>query len=132
MVSYYSVNIKVTKATATKLSIDTADQGDSVLCYEEISKRLMASNVDKIAKRRATTKVSPTVQQLIHTKFYDNVATSWGNFQEEDSHREYLKIKMDSSPNITTTKSGLVVSIVNPWLGASPDRMVHDPTFKYF
>ena len=31
---------------------------------------------------------------------------------------------LESSPNITTTKS---VSIANPWLSASPDRMVHDP-----
>jgi len=101
--------------------IDRADQGESVLWYEERSKRLTASNVGKIAKRRATTKVSPTVQQLLHTKFHGNVATCRGNFQEEDSNREYLKIKMDSSPNITTTKSSLVVSIANPCLGASPD-----------
>ena len=32
MVSYYSANIKVTEATATQLSTDTADQGERVLC----------------------------------------------------------------------------------------------------
>jgi len=89
MVSYYSANIKITEVTATKLSIDTADQGESVLWYEERSERLTASNVGKIAKRRATTKVGPTVQQFLHTKLHGNVATSWGNFQEEDSNRKY-------------------------------------------
>jgi len=128
MMSYYSAKIKVTEATATRLSIDTVDQGESVVLYEERRKRLTASNVGKIAKRKATTKVGPTVQQLLHTKFHGNVATSWGNFQEEDSNREYLRVKKQSSPNITTSKSGLVASVANLWLGASPDRMVYDPT----
>jgi len=93
MMSYYSANIKVTEATATRLSIGTADQGESVVWYEERRKRLTTSNVGKIAKRRATTKVGPIVQQLLLTKFHGNVATSWGNFQEEDSNREYLRVK---------------------------------------
>ena len=66
--------------------------------------------------------MGPNVQ-LLHTKLHGNVATSWGNFQEEDSNREYLIIK-EASPNITTTK----VSIANSWLGTSPDQTVHDPT----
>ena len=66
-----------------------------------------------------------TVQQLLTSKVHGNVATAWGNFQEEDSNREYLRIK---SPNISTSRCGLVVSVTNPWLGVSPDRMVHDPT----
>jgi len=125
MMSYYSANIKVTEATATRLSIDTVDQGESVVWYEERRKRLTASNVGKIAKRRATTKVGTTGQQLLHTKFHGSVATSWGNFQEEDSNREYLRIKKAVFTNITTSKSGLVVSVANPWLGT---RMVYDPT----
>jgi len=128
MTSYYSAHVKVTEAAATKLSIDTVDQGDSILWHEERKKRLTASNVGKIAKRRATTKVGSTVQQLLANKFHGNAATAWGNFQEEDSNREYLRIKKEHSPNISTSRCGLVVSVTNPWLGASPDRMVHDPT----
>ena len=68
----------------------------------------------KIAKRRATTKVSPTVQLLLNAKFQGNSATKWGNFREEDSNREYLKLKRELSPNISTSKCGLVVSVANP------------------
>jgi len=80
MMSYYSGSIKVTEATATRLSISTIDQGESVVWYEERRKRLTASNVGKIAKQRATTKVGPTVQQFLHIKLLGNVATSWDSF----------------------------------------------------
>ena len=40
----------------------------------------------------------------------------------------------ESSPNISTSKCGLVVSVANqwlgasPWLGVSPNGLVNDPT----
>ena len=130
MVSYYLAHVKVTESTATKISIDTIGQGDdtsNILWHEERRKRLTASNVGKIAKRRATTKVGPSVQQLLNRKFQGNAATNWGTFREEDSNKEYTKTKREHSPNLSTSKSGLVVSVNNPWLGASPDRLVHNP-----
>jgi len=38
MTSHYSAHIRVTEAAATKLSIDTVDQGDSVAWHEERKK----------------------------------------------------------------------------------------------
>ena len=130
MMPYYSAHVKVTKSIATKITIDTAGQGDdtsNILWHEERKKHLTASNVGKIAKRRATTKVGPSVQQLLNRKFQGNVATNWGTFQEEDNNKEYLRKKRDQSPNISTGKCGLIISVSDPWLGASPDRLVHDP-----
>ena len=49
-------------------------------------------------------------------------------FFEEDSNGKYLKRKIELSPSISTSKCGLVVSVTNPWLGATPDGLVHDPT----
>jgi len=73
----------------------------------------------------ATTKVGPTVQQLVTKRFHGNITTIWRNLQ--DSNREYLRIKKESSPSISISKCGLIVSVNNPWLGASPDQMVHNP-----
>ena len=39
---------------------------------------------------------------------------------------KYLEEKKSSS-HITTCKSGLVISLENPWLAASPGGLVHDP-----
>ena len=64
MMFYYSAHVKVTESIATKITIDTIGQGDdtnNILWHEERRKHLTASNVGKIAKRRTTTKVSPSV-----------------------------------------------------------------------
>ena len=81
----------------------------------------------KIAKRRPTTKVSSIVKQLLYTKFEGNTATRWGILQEESTNIKYLAEKQKSSPEITTTQSGLVISKENPRLTASPDGLVTDP-----
>ena len=70
--------------------------------------------------------MGPFVQQLLNRKLQGNVATNWGTFREEDSNKEYLRKKREQSPNISTSKSGLIVSLRDPWLGASPDRLVYD------
>ena len=83
MMSYYSAHVKVTESTSTRITVDTVGQGDdtsSMLWHEERRKRLTAYNVGQIAKRRATTKVGPSVQQLLNRKFQENVATNWGTF----------------------------------------------------
>ena len=80
MVSYYLAHVKVTETAATKITIDTTGQADDdnskIFWYEERRKRLTASNVGKIAKRRTTTKVGPAVQQLLNSKFQGNSATN--------------------------------------------------------
>ena len=132
MVSYYSAHVKVTESTAKIITIDTIGQGNdtsNMLWHEERRKGLTAS-VGKIAKRQARTKVGPSVQQLLNRKFQGNAATNWGTFREEDSNKECIKTRREHSPNISTSKSGLVVSVSNPWLGASPDRLVHDPALN--
>jgi len=84
MTSYYLAHVKVNESEATKITINTTGQGDDdntkIIWHEERRKRITASNVGKIAKRRATTKVSSTVQLLLNAKFQGNSATNWEPF----------------------------------------------------
>ena len=84
--------------------------------------------LEKLQKRKPTTKVSSAVRQLLYTKFEGNTATRWGILQEETTKAKYLAEKQKTSPGITTSQSGLVISTENPWLAASPDGLVTDPT----
>ena len=124
MVSYYLAHVKVTETATTKITINTTGQANDnskIFWYEKQGKQLTASHVGKIAKRQTTTKVGPTVQQLLNFKFQGNSATNLGKFHEDDSNKEHLKIKRELSLNIPISKSRLVVLVANPWLGASPD-----------
>ena len=92
MAFFYLAHVKITESTATKITIDTNGHGDdnsnilwhddnsNILWHEEQRRRLTASNVRKIAKRRATAKMGPSVQQLLNNKCQGNSATNWGNF----------------------------------------------------
>ena len=94
---------------------------------EERRKRITASNVGQIAKHKPTTKVASKVKQLLYSKLHGNRATDWGLLQEDVSQAEYLKLKQAISPEFSLANSGLVVSVANPWLAASPDGLVYDP-----
>lgn len=71
--------------------------------------------------------MNSTVKKLLYSKFQGNTATKWGIVQEESTNSKYLEVKR-TSPDITTCQSGLVISLDNPWLAASPDGLVYDPT----
>ena len=130
MIKYYEANIKVTEASAEQITISTMGQSTGEFeqkWQEERRKRITASNVGQIAKRKPTTKVATKVKQLLYSRFHGNRATEWGLLQEDVSRMEYLKIKQAISPDFSLANSGLVVSVANPWLAASPDGLIYDP-----
>ncbi len=45
----------------------------------------------------------------------------YGTLMEEKGREEYTAHQQNSHPGLTTEMSGLVTSIDNPWLAASPD-----------
>ena len=132
MTEYYHANVKVSEAKREELQLKTAGQGNCDISLQvwlaERRKRLTASNVGCIAKRRATTKVNSTIKMLLYSKFEGNTATKWDILLEESTYGKYLEEKRKASPDITTCQSGLVISLDNPWLAASLDGLVYDPT----
>ena len=130
MIKYYEANIKVTEASAEQITISTMGQSTGKFeqkWHEERRKRITASSVGQIAKHKPTTKVATKVKQLLYSKFHGNRATHWGLLQEDVSRMEYLKVKQAISPDLSISNSGLLVSVTNPWLAASPDGLVYDP-----
>ena len=41
-----------------------------------------------------------------------------------------MEVKKLDSPDLSISKSGLVVSLKHPWLAANPDGLVYDPNFN--
>ena len=61
-------------------------------------------------------------------KFEDSTANRWELLQEDSTNTHYLEEKHYTSPELCTSPSGLIISPDNPWLAASPDELVYDPT----
>ena len=127
--SFYENKVKVTKEEAKDIAQDTVNQGQSDLWRKERKKRLTASMVGSIAKMRDTTKKSNKVKQLLYTTFNGNKATRYGIEMEEVTRNDYVSHQhTNGHPGLKTESVGLVVSTEKPWIAASPDDRVYDPT----
>ena len=95
----------------------------------ERRKRITASVVGGICKMQAKTKRCKKVEALLYSKFQGNQATRYGGDMEPVAREQYVTYQQQNHhPGLTTIKTGLVVSLQTPWLAASPDDQVYDPT----
>jgi len=130
MVNYYNTHVAVSQAQISEVECLTRQQGtddnSSNVWLAERRKRITSSNTGRIAKRRSSTKVANTVKQLLYSSFRGTAATQWGTLQELMARSLYKERRQSLSPNLSITVSGLVIDTINPWLGASPDNLVHE------
>ena len=53
----------------------------------------------------------------------------YGSAKEAETGQQYITYqRMNGYPNLTVDECGLFVSLAGPWLTASPDGSVHDPS----
>lgn len=127
--TFYTTQVEVTKEQAEATEEQTREQSDCDLWTRERRKRVTASKVGGIAKMRRTTKRSSKVQEMLYSTFKGNRATQYGITMEGKTSQQYATYqKQNGHVNLQTHKSGLVISVTNPWLAASPDEKVHDPS----
>ena len=134
MIRCYNTEVVVDsdKASSTELTTwnHTPDVDQSVVWFSERRRRITSSNVRSIAKQKSTTPIASLVSQLLYSTFWGNSATRWGLEQEQHSVGVYKsRLRDRGSPNsIINIKCGLVVGTAHPWLAATPDGWVSDPS----
>ena len=74
---------------------------------------------------RRSTKRSKKVESMLYSEFRGSQATRYGTVMEEVSRKEYQTYQQQRGHNLSTFRTGLVISPDNPWLAASPDDRVH-------
>ena len=127
--SYYNNKVVVSKQEMEQIEQNTKDQGDSDLWMAERRKRITASVVGGIAKMQKKTKRSTRVKNMLYSRFKGGEATRYGSLREEAACQQYISHQQQHGhSNLKTVKTGLVVLLDNPWLAASPDNKVHDPS----
>lgn len=109
----------------------TRDQSQSTLWHSVRHYRLTASYFGRIFRLKETTSPESIVLQILGTKRFTSDATEWGK-QNESVALEKYKIHQNNSGHdgLYYAPSGFVISETHPFLGASPDAVVHDPSEK--
>ena len=67
--------------------------------------------------------------RILHPKQFTLPATEWGKTHESIAITEYVKYQHSHGhPSLTVTPVGFHISLSHPYLGASPDGAVYDPS----
>ena len=79
----------------------------------------------KMKKNTKRSKKSPKF--TINSTFKGNEATRYG--KEQETIDQYIAHqRKNGHPQLCVDKCGLSISVTNPWLAASPDGAVNDPS----
>lgn len=80
----------------------------------------------KVSKRKK--RFAPLTQRLTYRKLRENKAMRYGNQNESKARNDYTEYIQSNSPCATVQKPGIHIPCQYPWLGASPDGLVYDPS----
>lgn len=117
-------NIKVDKSQVNDIETKTRGQSGSEEWKRERRFRFTASNFGLIVNRKK--QHESLVNNLLHPKPINNKFTRHGNQYESIAIRQYQKYMHSVKKPVLVYKSGLVVCLTSPYLGASPDGKVVD------
>ena len=107
----------------------TRDQSDSPLWYSVRKYRITASYFGSVFHRKPTTLPDALVLRIIDAKPFTSRATEWGKQYESLALKKYTEVQTQNGHvGLYCCRSGFVISDQYPYLGASPDAVVHDPS----
>ena len=107
----------------------TRNQSHTSLWYEARRYRLTASFFGAVSRRRPSTSPHSLVLSIIEHRSFQTAATEWGKKHEDIAIEQYVRTQRDSGhSDLYACKSGFVISDEHPFLGASPDAAVYDPS----
>ncbi len=127
-ISFYNSKLQVTSGEISHIEELTRGQVDSDVWIAERRKRLTASVVGGIIKVRNNTKKAGKVEHLLYRKFKGNAATCYGQVLEDRAKEEYKIYQQQQHPGLAILDCGLFISKDTPWLAATPDGLVTDPS----
>jgi len=128
MQSYYQTEVVVDMQEAERIEVETQLQASCEMWRQERRKRITASNVHKIVSLKPSTKRAPRVKELLYSTFRGNCATKYGLTNENETRKAYVENMQATHPGLVTHHVGLVISTTHPWIAASPDDLVTDPS----
>ncbi|KAG0418304.1 hypothetical protein HPB47_004943 [Ixodes persulcatus] len=117
----------LTPAGARRLERNSRQQAKSATWRAARKDRLTASSFGVVLMRESWTAIG--LRNLVQVRDLSRVrAIQHGIKHEPQAVQQYRRALHSLGHNVETSSCGLLVDPASPWLGASPDRLVFDPT----
>ena len=128
-VAAFKESLKLPTAEIRRIERETRDQSRSSLWFSVRKYRITASYFGEIFRRLPSTPPHHLVLRVIDPKPFNCAATEWGKTHEACALEQYRKYYHSrGNPDLVTSSAGFAISEDHPFLGASPDGYVYDPS----
>ena len=125
----FKKSLQVSDEEARKIEIETRAQRFSSLWYSVRRYRLTASSFGEVFRRKSDTAPDALVLRLLKQRQISSPAIDWGIEQEPKAIEAYRKYQIDTGHHeLIVCPVGFLVCPTHPFLGASPDGGVYDPS----
>ena len=121
--------LKQSPEKCREIEFKTREQANSPLWYSARRYRLTASYFGAVRQRRPTTSPHSLVLHILGRSTFSSPATEWGKANEKKALQLYQDKQHETGhKDLYACPSGFVISDKHPFLGASPDAAVYDPS----
>ena len=129
-ISAFKESLKLPSDKLREIEHNTRDQHLSDVWLFVRRYRLTASRFGEILHRRPSTPPDRLVLSILQPKSFSSAATSWGIHNESSAIEAYVKYQQQQKgiDCLTVSPCGFLIDENHPFLGASPDGAVYDPT----
>ena len=124
----YVERLSVSPEEATNIAYKSRKQADDIsgLWQSQRVGRITASHFGEVCKRKRP--FNALTRRILYGKSVDTKAMRYGREHESIARMQYIGYLQSYSPSSSVEITGLHISVDDPWLGASPDALVYDPS----
>ena len=128
-IAFFKESLHLTDDHIQSIEQKTRDQRLSPLWHSERRFRITASYFGSVLLRKESTPPDNLVISLLQLKKFTTAATQYGINTESTAIAAYTLYQHEHGhPDLTVSPSGFIVCSTHPFLGASPDGAVYDPS----
>lgn len=127
-VAAFKDSLKLPAERVRDIEHNTREQYKSSLWFTVRQYRITASRFGDILHRKPTTPPDALVSSILRPRSFSSAATDWGKQKESLAVQEYLSYKHQQGFDLTVGPCGFLISETHPFLGATPDGTVYDPS----
>ena len=128
-ISAFKESLRLNDDQIREVEQATRDQRLSSRWYSERRFRITASNFGAILHRKESTPPDKLVLHILQQKTFSSPATQYGIANEPVAMTEYIEYQHSHGhTDLAVCPSGFNVCSAHPYLGASPDGAVYDPS----